>query len=159
MSMDQEKLKKAVGEAVTGKVPGLEPKWSASGDDLCLEIPVENLPDVAVALREDSGTHFDLLTLLTGIDRMPKTPRFEVVYHFRSLKHDTRLVVKTRVGEDPAEVPSVSGIWRSADWYEREAYDLLGIVFQGHPDLRRILMPEDWEGYPLRKDYPLEGNG
>jgi NADH-quinone oxidoreductase subunit C len=157
--MDREKLKKNVEGAVTGKVPGLEPRWSASGDDLCLEVPVENLMDVARALKEDPQTYFDLLILLTGIDRMPETPRFEVVYHFRSLKHRTLLVVKTRVGEDSPEIPSLSGIWRTADWYEREAYDLLGIVFQGHPDLRRILMPEDWDGYPLRKDYPLEGNG
>ncbi len=153
------KTKKTIGEILKRRLPGFKPVWSSSGEDLCLEVPPESLVEAAAALKEESDCFFSFLACVTGIDHYPEEPRFEVVYHLRSLKFGYRLVVKTRVsGEDP-EVPSLSGVWAAADWMERETYDLLGIVFRGHPDLRRILMPEDWEGFPLRKDYPLEGRG
>ena len=109
-------------------------------------------------LRDDPDLGFDLLTSVTGVDRLrlpDARPRFEVVYHLCSIAHKRRLRLKLRVDEGQA-VPSVSGVWETADWHEREVFDLFGIPFEGHPDLRRLLMPEDWEGHPLRKDYPVE---
>jgi NADH-quinone oxidoreductase subunit C len=91
------------------------------------------------------------------VDRYPAEPRFEVVYHLHSIEQNDRLRLKCRVpGTDPV-IESVTSVWRSANWYEREVFDLFGIQFLNHPDLRRIMMPEDWEGHPLRKDYPITG--
>jgi NADH-quinone oxidoreductase subunit C len=98
------------------------------------------------------------LSSVTAVDRYPSEPRFEVVYHLHSIEHNERLRLKCRIpGENP-EIASVTSVWRSADWYEREVFDLFGIRFAGHPDLRRIMLPEDWEGHPLRKDYPITGS-
>lgn len=108
-------------------------------------------------LRSDPEMQFVLLCDVTGVDRYPVEPRFELNYHLVSLKRRERLRVKVRVSlADPA-VESVSSVWPTANWHEREIFDLFGVRFEGHPDLRRILMPEDWEGHPLRKDYPVEG--
>jgi NADH-quinone oxidoreductase subunit C len=97
------------------------------------------------------------LSTVTAVDRYPAEPRFEVVYHLHSIEPCQRLRLKCRVrGEDPV-IESVSSVWRSANWYEREVFDLFGIKFVNHPDLRRILLPDDWEGHPLRKDYPVMG--
>ncbi len=97
------------------------------------------------------------LSFLTGIDWHPQEPRFEVVYSLHSLERNHWLRLKCRLdGVDP-EIDSVTGVWRGANWYEREVYDLFGIRFRGHPDLRRLMMPADWQGHPLRKDYPLQG--
>ncbi len=97
------------------------------------------------------------LSFLTAIDWFPVEPRFEVVYSLHSLERNHWLRLKCRLGGENPEIDSVSGVWRSAVWYEREVFDLFGIRFRQHPDLRRILMPEGWEGHPLRKDYPLSG--
>ena len=100
---------------------------------------------------------FDALNNLCSVDNLGSEPRFEVIYELYSYQHNGYVRLKTRVGEDDPEVPTVSGVWRAADWFEREVYDLMGIRFAGHPDLRRILM---WDGYPfhpLRKDFPLAG--
>jgi len=91
------------------------------------------------------------------VDRFPMEPRFEVNYHLLSLDRRERLRLKLRVAGNDPTVPSVTSIWPTANWHERENFDLFGIHFEGHPDLRRILMPDDWEGHPLRKDYPVEG--
>jgi NADH-quinone oxidoreductase subunit C len=100
---------------------------------------------------------FIRLSAVTAVDWYPEEPRFEVVYHLHSLERNTRLRVKCRLsGADPA-IDSVTSVWRGADWYEREVYDMFGIQFRGHPNLIRILMPTDWEGHPLRKDYPVHG--
>jgi len=117
----------------------------------------DRLADICRYLKEDPDTKMDYLIDVTAVDWLPRTPRFEVVYHLHSIKHSHTLRIKVPVEEDDASVPSVSGVWRTADWHERETFDLLGINFTGHPDLRRILMPDDWEGHPLRKDYPLQG--
>jgi len=104
--------------------------------------------------------HYNFLSTVTAVDWPENTPRFEVVYQLLSLEYQCVLRLKVRVGEKGEEhpsVPSVCGIWPGANWYEREVYDLFGIVFSGHPDLRRILMPPDWTTHPLRKDYPLNG--
>ena len=93
---------------------------------------------------------------LTAVDYWKRTPRFEVVYHFLSLKNLTRIRIKVPVGVRKLEVDSLTKIWPNANWYEREVYDMFGIHFIGHPDLRRILMYPEFEGYPLRKDYPID---
>jgi len=105
------------------------------------------------------GEHeFDLLADLCGCDRGPEEdPRFEVNYHLFSTVHYQRLRLKVLLSEDDAKVDSVTDVWRTADWHERETFDLVGITFVGHPDLRRILLPSDFDGHALRKDYPLRG--
>jgi NADH-quinone oxidoreductase subunit C len=100
---------------------------------------------------------FVRLSGATAVDWHPAEPRFEVVYHLHSIEPNQRLRVKIRVPGTNPEVDSVTGVWRGADWYEREMFDLFGIGFRNHPNLQRILMPLDWEGHPLRKDYPTHG--
>ena len=124
-----------------------------------LVIRKEDLSAVGRFLKEDPDLHFDFLSLVCAVDYFPREPRFEMVYQLYSLKDHSRLRLKARVhSEDPA-VESVTSIWPTANWHERETYDLMGIRFHNHPDLRRILLPADWEGHPLRKDYPLRGPG
>jgi NADH-quinone oxidoreductase subunit C len=103
---------------------------------------------------------YSFLSSITAVDWLEREPRFDVVYHLLSIPNQSELRLKVRVGEPSEEhppVPTVSGVWPGANWYEREVYDLFGIIFTGHPDLRRILMPMDWTTHPLRKDYPLTG--
>src|SRR5205814_10140626 len=111
---------------------------------------------VARALRESADLRFALLAELTAVDYWPREPRFEVVYVLVSFEHRARLRMKVRLPADAARVGTVTGVWPAANWLEREVWDLFGIVFEGHPDPRRLLMPEDWEGFPLRKDYPVQ---
>jgi NADH-quinone oxidoreductase subunit C len=123
--------------------------------EVTLEIAPERIAAVGEFLKNDQK--FVRLSSVTAVDRYPGEPRFEVVYHLHSVERNERLRVKCRVrGEDP-EIDSVTGVWRSANWYEREVFDLFGIRFRNHPNLKRIMMPEDWEGHPLRKDYPVTG--
>jgi NADH-quinone oxidoreductase subunit C len=113
------------------------------------------IAEVCRFAKQDLG--FDYLVDITSLDNYGEDPRFEVVYHLYSYRERAYLRLRVRLGEDNPEIPSVIGVWRSADWHEREAYDMMGIRFSGHPDLRRILM---WEGYPyfpLRKDFPVGG--
>jgi NADH/F420H2 dehydrogenase subunit C len=107
-------------------------------------------------LRDDEGNRFDYLSCVTAVDWTEREPRFDVVYHLRSLEKNHCLTVKVGC-EDGGGVPSVVEVWKTADWLERETYDLYGVEFLGHPNLERIFLPEDWVGHPLRKDYPLEG--
>jgi NADH-quinone oxidoreductase subunit C len=114
--------------------------------------------DICLALRDDPETSFKYLSVIAGMDYLPQSPRFGVVYHLYSHKNKNRVALKTLLEDDLAPVvDSVVPVWSTANWHEREAYDLLGIRFKGHPDLRRILMPANWVGHPLRKDYPLKG--
>jgi NADH-quinone oxidoreductase subunit C len=113
------------------------------------------LPDVLRFLKETDGLEFSFLAGLTVVDDWPAEPRFNVLYQLRNITLPSNLRLKVRVPGDDPNMPSVTGIFRYADWHEREVYDMFGIKFAGHPDLRRILMPADWEGHPLRKDYPL----
>ena len=108
-------------------------------------------------LKEDPDLRYDFLSDLTAVDRLREHPRFEVVYHLYSLPFKRRVRLKVPVEEGEA-VPSVTQVWGTADWHEREVYDMFGVGVEGHPDLRRILMPEDWEGHPLRKDYPVQAS-
>jgi NADH-quinone oxidoreductase subunit C len=109
---------------------------------------------VATALKNEFG--FERLSSVTAVDWWPKKLRFEVVYHLHSIKNNRRLRLKLRV-EEGEEADSVTHIWTTANWYEREVFDLFGISFRNHPNLERIMMPADWEGHPLRKDYPIHG--
>ncbi len=119
-------------------------------------VPGESVVDACRFLRDAHG--FDMLADLCGCDRGPEEePRFEVNYHLFSTKHYNRLRLKVLLSEDEPNVSTVTHLWRTADWHERETYDLLGIIFEGHPDLRRILLPSDFDGHALRKDYPLRG--
>jgi NADH-quinone oxidoreductase subunit C len=163
-------LKKRFGEKITGaNLQALDP-W--------IEVSPEGLLEVCTYLRDDASLRFDMLNCVTAVDyfepdpkKASKTgwdPHTELVYHLSSIEKKHTLVLKVMLprwkndeeGQLP-EVPSVAGIWPTADWHEREVYDLSGILFLGHPNLRRILCPEDWVGYPLRKDYemPLEYHG
>lgn len=113
---------------------------------------------VCMELRDNPDTYFDFLSSITGVDYGVESGRFGVVYHLASIPFQTQLALKiskenSRDLNDLPEFPSITSVYRTADWHEREAYDLIGIFFEGHPDLRRILLPDDWEGFPLRKDY------
>jgi len=110
------------------------------------------------ALRDESGLEFNLLLDLTAVDWPERKPRFDVVYHLNSLALLHRLRVKIAVEYPDPWANTVMPLWKSADWLERECFDMFGIVFRNHPDLRRILMPNDWEGNPLRRDYPVHGH-
>jgi NADH-quinone oxidoreductase subunit C len=139
------------------------------GSDVILERQTGNLqpalvirPDMIVPiceeLRDNKATWFDFLSCLTGIDHGLEDHKFSVVYHLASIPHQHQLVLKVVIEHDRnlevlPSFKSVSDVWKTAEWHEREAFDLVGIDFEGHPDQRRILLPDDWEGYPLRKDY------
>ena len=120
-------------------------------------VPREHLERVASYLAAEPSLRFSFLSDISSVDRFPLEPRFEVNYHLLSLDRNERLRLKVKLpGNDPV-VHSVTEIWPTANWHERENYDLMGIRFEGHPELTRILMPDDWEGHPHRKDYPVEG--
>ena len=131
---------------------------SASSIDLQTTVYVarDDVFAIALALREAPNLRFALLAELTAADFWPREPRFELVYMLVSIEHSFRLRLKVRLQGDEARVATVSPIWPAANWLEREVWDLFGIVFDHHPDPRRLLMPEDWEGFPLRKDYPVQ---
>jgi NADH-quinone oxidoreductase subunit C len=120
-------------------------------------VPRKVLREVAERCRSDKDLQFNLLSDATSVDRFPLEPRFEVNYHLVSIPRRDRLRLQVRLSSDDPALDSLVTVWPGANWLEREIFDLMGIRFNGHPDLRRILMPEDWEGYPLRKDYPVEG--
>ena len=134
-----------VGEETTGLQPALL-------------IDPDHIADVCLELRDNPQTYFDFLSCLSGVDYGVEASRFGVVYHLASIPYQTQLTLKiskenNRDLDNLPSFPSISSVYHSADWHEREAFDMEGIFFEGHPDLRRILMPDDWEGYPLRKDY------
>jgi NADH-quinone oxidoreductase subunit C len=123
-----------------------------------LIVPREHIVSVSSFLKTWPETRFDFLADLCGVDRgTEEEPRFEVNYHLFSTTKHHRWRLKVVLNEDNVHVDSVTGVWRTANWHERETYDLFGVIFDGHPDLRRILLPEDWQGYALRKDFPLRG--
>ena len=134
-----------VGEETTGLQPALL-------------IEPDRIADVCLELRDNPNTYFDFLSCLSGVDYGLEANRFGVVYHLASIPYQTQLTLKVskennRDLENLPSFPTISSVYRAADWHEREAFDMEGIFFEGHPDLRRILLPDDWQGYPLRKDY------
>jgi NADH-quinone oxidoreductase subunit C len=144
--------------AILGQVlPGVQLEISPSVDlHTTVYAQPEDLIRVLQALRDDGSLKFQLLSEMTAVDFWPREPRFEVIYILVSIEHRMRLRLRVRVpGEDP-HLPTATGVWPAANWLEREIWDLFGIAFDDHPDPRRLLMPEDWEGYPARKDYPVQ---
>lgn len=143
---------------IQAKCPAAEWKEAAAGDSYAL-IPAASLLSVASFLKEDAALSFDFLRLLTAVDW--RGERFGVVYHLYSYTHGHGIVLHVDLPKDDPRIASVVSLWPTADWLEREAFDMMGVVFEGHPYLKRILLPLDWEGYPLRKDYkdPEEYHG
>jgi len=156
--------------AVLNRVlPGVTFETPEASDQPVLIVPPEGLVETIRALRDTPELNFSFLAEMTAVDWWPTEPRFEVVYHFANIGvadfptkgmsgQARRLRLKVRRAGSEAHLPTIVGIFPNANWYEREVYDLFGIVFDGHPDLRRILMPDDWEGHPARKDYPVQVN-
>ena len=122
--------------------------------ELTLVVKRENIEPACRFLRDDPELSFNFLSDLTAVDRLGRDLRFDLIYHLYSLDKNHRLRLKVRAGESET-IPSVTSVWSNANWFEREVFDLFGIEFRDHPDLRRILMPDDWVGHPLRKDFPL----
>lgn len=151
-------MAKAVLEALQAKFgDAIESVSDAYGDESAV-VAAPKLVEVATFLRDDPAMAFDMPLFVTAVDRMTLRdgPRFDVCYQLRSVKHRHRIRLVVRVEEEKPECPSLAGIWPGFDWLERETYDMYGIVFTGHHDLRRIYMYEEFVGYPLRKDYPKE---
>jgi NADH-quinone oxidoreductase subunit C len=137
-------------------LPGAITAGKYDRGELTLEIAPDQIVGACLWFKREAG--YERLSTVTGVDRYPAEPRFEVVYHLHSVSKKKRVRLKSLVsGKDPV-IDSVTPVWRSANWYEREIFDLFGITFRNHPDLKRIMLPEDWEGHPLRKDYPVTGN-
>jgi len=151
--MDHDALIASLQQAIPGvafdPVPSIDPQATAY-------VPAADVHEVLRRLRDDPALAFVFLAELTAEDFWPREPRFEVVYVLVSFVHRQRLRLKTRLPGTDAHVATASDIWPAANWLEREVWDMFGIAFDGHPDPRRLLMPEDWEGYPLRKDYPVQ---
>ena len=142
-------------QTLTPLVPGASFEVGRSVDFATIYVPVDQLVSTCRALLEAPALRFNTIIEVTAADYFPREPRFEVVYHLLSVPNRQRVRLKVRVPEGGA-VPSVHTLWPGAGWPEREVWDMFGIVFDGHPDLRRLLMPEDWEGHPMRKDYPVQ---
>ncbi len=145
-------------EAVRGKFPQAVVETVEFREEQTVILQPEKLVQVCTYLKRE--LQYDFLETVTAVDWPERTLRFDVVYQLLSLAHQSFIRLKVRVGqrgEEHPAVPTVTGVWPGANWYEREVYDLFGITFTGHPDLRRIMMPDDWTTHPLRKDYPISG--
>lgn len=129
---------------------------SLEQDQVVLYVQPLRIVDICLWLREEQA--FNRISSVTALDWYPQEPRFEVVYLLHSVSRKKRLRLKCRVGGESPSIASVCSVWAGANWYEREVFDLFGITFEGHPDLRRIMMPDYWQGHPLRKDFPIHGH-
>ena len=148
----------AVAEKIKEKFAGQVVEVVEFRDQVSVIVKKDQIVAILRFLHDDPLLGFNHLQDLTAVDYMKKKEiRFEVVYNVYSIRYRTAIRIRAQVPESDAKIDSVVPIWAGADWHERECYDMFGIHFTGHPDLRRILMPEDWEGFPLRKDYPLKG--
>jgi NADH-quinone oxidoreductase subunit C len=125
--------------------------------EITIGVDRANIREACALLRDDTVCAFNYLSDITCVDWYPAEPRFEVVYHLLSIPHKERVRLKVRLNSASPAVESLTSVWPGANYFEREVFDLFGVRFNGHPYLRRLLMPEDWQGYPLRKDYPVEG--
>jgi NADH-quinone oxidoreductase subunit C len=137
--------------------PGAVAAAKYDRDELTIVLQHTAIREACAILRDDHQLQFNLLSDITCVDWYPNEPRFDVVYELLSIPRRERLRLKVKLGGDNPTLESITSVWPSANFFEREVYDLFGVRFSGHPNLRRILMPEDWEGHPLRKDYPVEG--
>jgi len=144
-----EKLKSRFGEAIL--------EASEFRDELTVVVPKERIVEICSYLKEDPQFQFDFLADVCGIDMYTPTRRFGVIYNLYSLKNRNRIRLKVFTEEEDPKVPTMTGVYGTANWHERETFDMFGIIFEGHPDLRRIYMPDEFEHYPLRKDFPLMG--
>ena len=126
-------------------------------DEMTIYLDRSDIREACALLRDDPSCPFDLLSDVTCVDWYPSEPRFEVVYHLLSIPKKQRVRLKVQLNSSSPSVDSITPVWPGANFFEREVFDLFGVRFAGHPYLRRIMMPEDWEGHPLRKDYPVEG--
>jgi len=126
-------------------------------DELTIVVNRSALREACAILRDDPELQFNFLADVTCVDWYPNEPRFDVVYHLLSIPRHQRLRLKVKLASADPSLETITSLWPSANFFEREVYDLFGVRFSGHPNLRRIMMPEDWEGHPLRKDYPVEG--
>jgi NADH-quinone oxidoreductase subunit C len=141
--------------AVSTRFPGALVEAHNELGELTLVVEAAQIVDVCRFLKLDEK--FIRLSSVTCVDWLPREPRFDVVYHMHSIERKIWLRVKARVTGDSPEIDSVYSVWRGSDWYEREVFDLFGVVFRGHPNLKRIMLPDDWQGHPLRKDFPVHG--
>lgn len=149
-------LKEApIAAAIEERFPDSIVGGAVARGEVSIVVRPERIVDVCRFLKDER--QFNRLSAITAVDWHPANPRFEIVYLLHSTPLNGRLRLKCRVGGDLAEIDSVTAVWRAANWYEREVFDLFGVMFRNHPDLRRIMMPEDWQGHPLRKDYPVHG--
>ncbi|NWF53136.1 MAG: NADH-quinone oxidoreductase subunit C [Nitrospirae bacterium] len=147
-----------IAEKIKGRFPEEVVEVIEFRDQVSVIVKRGRVLEICRYLHDDPDLSFDHLQDLCGADyHGKKEPRFEVVYNLYSIKYRHKIRIRTQVPESDPSIQSVTSIWTGANWHERECYDMFGIVFKGHPDLRRILLPEDWEGHPLRKDYPLKG--
>jgi NADH-quinone oxidoreductase subunit C len=145
----------AIIDILSPLVPGAAFEPGRSIDFATIYVPAARLVETCRVLRDNDALRFTAIIEITAADYFPRQPRFEVVYHLLSIERRQRVRLKVRAG-DRDSVPTVQGVWKGAGWPEREVWDMFGIVFDGHPDLRRLLMPEDWDGHPGRKDYPVQ---
>ncbi|MBI4535249.1 MAG: NADH-quinone oxidoreductase subunit C [Ignavibacteriae bacterium] len=150
-------INQIVIEKLNAKFPESLEGTNEFRNDLTVQVRKQDIVRVCEFLKTDPDLSFDMVIDLCGSDMYRPEGRFEVIYNLYSLKNKSYLRLKVLVDEDPCEVDSVTGVWSGANWHERETYDMFGIVFKGHPDLRRMYMTEDYEYYPLRKDFPLMG--
>jgi len=146
----------AAAAALEAALPGAITGGHAERNEPTLWIEPARIVEVCRFLKNQQ--QFIRLSAITAVDWLPADPRFEVVYLLHSLNRNQRLRLKCWIAEGAPEIDSVVSVWRTADWYEREVFDMFGVRFRNHPDLTRILMPSDWEGHPLRKDYPVHGH-
>src|SRR5512138_39421 len=151
-------MAKAVIDALVERFPGtVHDAYVGVGGDDCAFVQKDRIAEVCRALKEDPKLAFDMAPYITAVDYLGQDPRFEVVYNLYSTRNNWRVRLRVKVPESDLVVPSVTPLWRGADWFERYCFDMYGIRFTDHPDMRRLLMYDEFEGHPLRKDYPLKG--
>jgi len=150
-------MKEKILNKLNEKFPGEKFEAVEFRDELSISVNPQKIVEVCLLLKEDSELQFKQCTDVTAIDWAERKNRFTVVYNLYSFQNSFRLRLKANLPDNECAIDSVSSVWKSADWYEREAYDMYGIIFKNHPDLRRMYMPEEFEYHPLRKDFPLMG--
>jgi NADH-quinone oxidoreductase subunit C len=153
MALTQERVEQRLREAFPGM--SIHRQEGPAVRDHTVHVPADRIVEICTFLRDDPELQFVMLSWVGGVDLMPRSPRFEVVYSLLSIPNNLRFTLKVALNDENPRVATVCGVWPTANWHEREAYDFYGIEFVGHPDLTRILLPDQWVGWPLRKDSPL----